>query len=73
MSDLVTKDMAIMQVIQRYPGTIAVFMQHGLGCIGCAMAHFENIEQGALAHGMDLEALMKDLNQVAAEQDAGKK
>lgn len=25
-------------------------------------ARFENLEQGALAHGLDVDALMKDLN-----------
>jgi hypothetical protein len=25
-------------------------------------ARFENIEQGALAHGIDVDSLMKDLN-----------
>jgi len=66
MADLITKDMGIMEAIQKYPDVIGVFVAHGLGCIGCAMANFETIEQGAIAHGMDLEALMKDLNETAA-------
>ena len=28
----------------------------------CAAAHFENIEQGALAHGIDVDALISGLN-----------
>jgi hybrid cluster-associated redox disulfide protein len=31
-------------------------------CFGCAIARFENVEQGAMAHGINVEALMKDLN-----------
>jgi hypothetical protein len=27
-------------------------------------ARFENLEQGALAHGLDVEALLEDLNKV---------
>jgi hybrid cluster-associated redox disulfide protein len=42
-------------------------MQHGLGCIGCALARYENIRQGAQAHGIDVDALVKDLNQVAVQ------
>ena len=53
----VTKDMSIMEVVQKYPETIEVFMNSGMGCIGCAAAHFENIEQGALAHGIDIDSL----------------
>jgi hybrid cluster-associated redox disulfide protein len=65
MADPITKDMGIMETIQKYPDVVAVFVAHGLGCIGCAMANFESIEQGALAHGMDIDSLMKDLNEVA--------
>jgi len=72
MADLITKDMGIMEAIQKYPDVIGVFVAHGLGCIGCAMANFETIEQGAMAHGMDLEALMRDLNEAASNIE-GKK
>jgi hybrid cluster-associated redox disulfide protein len=58
--------MSIMDVVQNYPDTVEVFMNAGMGCLGCAAARFENIEQGALAHGIDLDALMDDLNGVAA-------
>ena len=72
MADLITKDMGIMEAIQKYPDIVGVFVAHGLGCIGCAMANFESIEQGAVAHGMDLESLMKDLNETAAEMESKK-
>lgn len=64
----ITKDMSIMDVVQKYPETIDVFAMSGMGCIGCAAAHFENIEQGAMAHGLDLDRLMKALNEVADAQ-----
>ena len=60
---MITKDMSIMEVVTNYPDTVPVFMQSGMGCIGCAAAHFENIEQGALAHGIDVDALMQALNE----------
>ena len=63
----ITPDMTIGQVVSEYPVTIPVFLGHGLMCIGCAVARFENIEQGARAHGIDVAALVKDLN-VAVEQ-----
>jgi hybrid cluster-associated redox disulfide protein len=66
MTETITRDMGISEVIQRYPELIPVFIQHGLGCIGCAMAQFESIEQGATAHGMNIDALMKDLNETAS-------
>jgi hybrid cluster-associated redox disulfide protein len=62
----ITKDMAIGEVVEQYPETVPVFLQHGLGCFGCALARFENIEQGAMAHGIDISVLMKALNEAVA-------
>lgn len=59
----ITKDMLIGEVIGKYPETIKVFHSHGFGCIGCVIADFETIEEGAEAHGMDVEGLINDLNE----------
>jgi hybrid cluster-associated redox disulfide protein len=59
---LITADMPIGEVVAKYPSTIHVFFNHGLGCVGCAVAQFENIRQGAQVHGIDVDLLMKDLN-----------
>ena len=67
---LVTKDMTIQEVVQSNPETVRVFLEHGLHCIGCAVSRFENIEQGALAHGIDVELLLKDLNSLNSEEKA---
>ena len=64
----ITKDMPIGEIVQDYPDTVEVFLRHGLMCFGCAIARFENLEQGALAHGMDVEALVKDLNAVVPQE-----
>ena len=58
----ITKDMSILEVVQKYPDTVDVFVNAGMGCLGCAAAHFENIEQGAMAHGIDVDQLVMDLN-----------
>lgn len=62
----ITKEMSISEIVQNHPQTVRVFLSHGLMCIGCAAARFESLQQGALAHGIDVEALLKDLNEVAA-------
>jgi hybrid cluster-associated redox disulfide protein len=63
----ITKEMAIAEIVQQYPQTVRVFFSHGLMCVGCAAARFEDLEQGALAHGIDVDALLKDLNAVVEE------
>jgi len=69
----ITKEMPIGEVVERYPQTIEVFLRHGLMCVGCAVARFENVEQGAVAHGIDAELLMRDLNAAVAPADADSK
>ena len=63
----ITKEMSIGEVVQTYPQTIEVFLKHGLMCLGCAIAQFENVEQGALAHGINVDALIADLNTVVPQ------
>jgi len=58
----ITKDMAVGDVVTKWPETVGVFMRHGMHCIGCAIAAFENIEQGAKAHGINVKKLIDDLN-----------
>ncbi len=65
----ITKDMNIIEVVQRYPDTMMVFMYAGMGCFGCHAAQFENIEEGALVHGIDPDKLVEALNEVAAASD----
>jgi len=68
MADKITKDMTFQQVLQKYPETARVFLERGMHCIGCMAASFESIEQGATAHGMDVDELMKDLNKAVEEK-----
>ncbi|NLW23669.1 MAG: DUF1858 domain-containing protein [Clostridia bacterium] len=63
----ITKDMSITEVVQKYPQTAEVFMSFGMGCLGCAAARFENIEQGATVHGIDVNALIDALNKAVGE------
>ena len=58
----ITKEMPIGDVVQNHPETIEVFLKHGLMCFGCAIARFENVEQGAMAHGINVDTLITDLN-----------
>ncbi len=66
----ITKDMTIQEIVSRHPETVRTFFKHGLMCVGCAAARFENLEQGARAHGIDADALLADLNEAVADTEA---
>ena len=65
----INADMTIGEVLKKYPESLKVFLSHGLMCVGCAVARFENIRQGATAHGINVDALIKDLNEVAGQSE----
>lgn len=65
----INKDMAILEVVQKYPETMGVFFAFGLHCVGCHVAATESLEEGASAHGIvgkDFDSLMTELNKVAS-------
>ena len=66
---VISKEMTIGEVVGNNPQTVRVFLSHGLMCIGCAAARFENIEQGATAHGIDVDKLIEDLNQAMPDEE----
>ncbi|HHW14209.1 MAG TPA: DUF1858 domain-containing protein [Firmicutes bacterium] len=60
----VTKDTTIIEALQMHPKAREVFVRHGLGCIGCMGAAMESIENGARMHGVDPEAVVRELNKL---------
>jgi len=61
----ITRNTNIMEAMDINPETAEILMEAGLGCIGCALAHAETLEQGLLAHGFDdkrIEEVIEKLN-----------
>ena len=61
---MVTKDMNIMEVVEKYPIAVEVFQRHGLGCVGCMIASGETLAEGIEAHGLDAEAIISEINEL---------
>jgi len=57
----ISKDMTFFELMRTYPDSIKVLQKYNLGCIGCMGAQNESLEQGARAHGLDIETLLNDL------------
>jgi hybrid cluster-associated redox disulfide protein len=65
---MINKNMSIHEVVRKHPKTIPIFEEFGLGCIGCQAALFENIEEGAKVHGIDVETLITNLNSIVTKR-----
>ncbi len=65
----ITKDMDIMSAVTAHPEIIPVFEKFGMHCFGCMAARFENIVEGAGAHGIDPELLLVELNAAIVDEE----
>jgi hybrid cluster-associated redox disulfide protein len=72
--DKIIKDMTIQEIFYKYPDKrnelAKVLMQAGLGCLGCAAAQFETLEQGLLAHGKsdkEINLIINSLNSIISK------
>lgn len=68
----ITGDMKIEEIVAKYPQTLGIFFQYGLGCVGCHAASFESLAEGAMMHGIDLDTILQDLNEIVAKVEAKK-
>lgn len=64
----VNKDMTIAEMIQVDTGIIPILMDAGMHCVGCPSAQGETLEEAAMVHGMDSEALIEQINQYLADK-----
>ncbi len=62
--DGIDRKMNIAEIVEKYPQTREVFFDLGMGCVGCVASSFETLEEGLVAHGLDVEEVLEKLNNV---------
>ena len=70
MAKTITQDMTLAEVLEANPLAARVLLDEGLSCVGCSIARMETIEEGAVVHGLDVEQLVRRLNEQLAAADA---
>jgi len=58
----ITKDMLIGEIVKKHPQSVQIMLEHGLHCVGCHVATWETLEQGAAGHGINVNKLVDELN-----------
>ena len=64
----ITRDTRISDVIKICPTAPEVFTRHGMGCFACMAASAETVEEGAEMHGIDVDAILDELNSACRPQ-----
>lgn len=67
---MVTKDMNILEAVQKYPIIAQVFQQYGLGCVGCMVAAGETLGEGIASHGLNPDEVIEEINKAIKEFEA---
>lgn len=64
---MITKDMTIQSILEHHEDIAPILMASGMHCLGCAMAHGETLEQACAVHGIDVDALVQQINESLGE------
>ncbi|MCR5728592.1 MAG: DUF1858 domain-containing protein [Lachnospiraceae bacterium] len=67
---MVTKDITIGELLKQNPDVAPVLMSAGMHCLGCPASQAESIEDAAMVHGIDVDELMKEINDFLAKAEA---
>ena len=59
----VTKQTQIGEVLKLNPNVKEVLLGFGLHCLGCPMSQMETVEEAGAVHGLDVDFMVKKLNE----------
>lgn len=68
MAKHVTRDMIIGEILQVDKGLIPILMNSGMHCLGCPSSQMESLEDACMVHGIDVEQLIKQMNDYLAKK-----
>ena len=60
----IEKTMTFAEIMEKKPEAAGVLMKAGMHCFGCAMAGGETLEEGCLAHGLNPEKILREINKL---------
>lgn len=58
----ISKEMLISEVLDTDQRVVPVLLNAGMHCLGCPSHQFESLEEACAVHGIDVDALIKELN-----------
>lgn len=64
----ITKNTIIGDMLEFDRGIAVVLMQAGMHCVGCPASAGETLEEACMVHGMDADAVLKDIQEYLANK-----
>ena len=63
----ITKETVIGDILDTDQSVAPIFLSMGMHCLGCPASRSETLEQAAMVHGQDVDALVQQLNAAMAK------
>ncbi|MBQ7647083.1 MAG: DUF1858 domain-containing protein [Clostridia bacterium] len=60
---MITKEMTMGEILNTDMGIAYILMEAGMHCVGCPSSIGESLEDACAVHGIDVEALLKNINE----------
>ena len=65
--DLITPDLLIEDILDRWPATIALFLENRMACVGCSLSAFDTLEEALEVYNLRQEEILPLLNDMVVE------
>ena len=59
----ISKEMTIGEILATAPNIAPLLMGVGMHCLGCPASQGESLEEAAMVHGIDIDELMKAIEE----------
>ena len=67
MSEKVTADTLVGQIVREHPEAAGVLLSIGMHCLGCPASQMESLQDACAVHGTNVDELVHQLNEFLAE------
>ncbi|MBS5872910.1 MAG: DUF1858 domain-containing protein [Candidatus Fimivicinus sp.] len=65
----IDKNMTVGDILDIDRETAVYFLNMGMHCLGCPASRGETVEQACMVHGVDADALVKEINAYLAGKE----
>ena len=65
----IDKNMTVGDILDLDRETAVYFVNMGMHCLGCPASRGETVEQACMVHGVDADALVKEINAYLAGKE----
>ena len=69
MSEKVTGETLVGQIVREYPEAAPVLMSIGMHCLGCPASQMESLADAAMVHGYKPEDVVNAVNEAIAKKE----